>query len=174
MYTCTCTSEIGFSIHVQMNICRYPFIEIVWIYFVLDWVKFIRMFKVAAKLVHITNGGVRVARGAVGTYTRYAYFSLTDRKGRQSSDGSLKNIKRYEPKYDLEYDTPEDYLLSQVCNILYHRELSELNFKKNWTSCLMVHSFYALVSLPLKKGGIFVCTCQSFGRPARCGPFNIL
>jgi hypothetical protein len=74
------------------------------------------MFKVAAKFVHITNDGVRVARGAVGTYTRYAYFSLTDRKGRQRSNGSLKHIKQYEPKYDLEYDNPEDYVLSQVCN----------------------------------------------------------
>lgn len=72
------------------------------------------MFKVAAKFVHITNDGVRVARHAVATYTRYAYFSLTDRKGRQSSQGSLKNIKPYEPKYDLEHDCPEEFLLSQV------------------------------------------------------------
>lgn len=71
------------------------------------------MFKVAAKFVHLTNGGVRVAKGALGTYTRYAYYSLTDRKGRQPSEGSLKTIKPYEPKYNLEYDIPEDYLLSQ-------------------------------------------------------------
>lgn len=75
------------------------------------------MFKVAAKFVHVTNDGVRVARRAVGTYTRYTYFSLTDRKGRQHGEGSLKNIRPYEPKYDLEYDSPEDYLLSQVREI---------------------------------------------------------
>ena len=71
------------------------------------------MFKVAAKFVHITNDGVRVARRALGTYTRYAYYSLTDRKGRQSGQSS-KTLVPYQPQYGLEYDCAEDFVLSQV------------------------------------------------------------
>ncbi|KAK3098960.1 hypothetical protein FSP39_024726 [Pinctada imbricata] len=73
------------------------------------------MFKVAAKFVHVTNDGVRMARRALGTYTRYAYYSLTDRKGRQPSSSS-KTLVPYQPQYNLEYDSPEDFVHSQWSN----------------------------------------------------------
>lgn len=72
------------------------------------------MFKLSAKLVHATNDGVRMAQRAVRTYTRYAYYSLTDRKGRQTSDGSSgTGMGTYEPKYSLVYNCAEDFVLSQ-------------------------------------------------------------
>lgn len=116
------------------------------------------MFKVAAKFVHVTNDGVRVARRAVGTYTRYAYFSLTDRKGRQHGEGSLKNIRPYEPKYDLEYDSPEDYLLSQWSTnpwpYLYYRVLMACYF------VFMV--FYTAIVGTLKAKMLIMLTYWSF------------
>jgi hypothetical protein len=69
------------------------------------------MFKITAKLVQATNGGVRNLQRGLQTYTRYAYYSLNDRKGQQ--DGSMSQ-KPYQPRYSLEYDRPEDLVSSQV------------------------------------------------------------
>lgn len=68
------------------------------------------MFKISAKLVQATNGGVRTLQRGLQTYARYAYYSLNDRKGQQ--DGSMSQ-KPYQPRYSLEYDRPEDFVKSQ-------------------------------------------------------------
>ncbi|XP_063431882.1 protein rolling stone-like [Mytilus trossulus] len=70
------------------------------------------MFKITAKFVQATHGGVRTLQRGMQTYTRYAYYSLNDRKGTQ--DGSMSQ-KPYQPRYSLEYDRPEDFVKSQWC-----------------------------------------------------------
>lgn len=68
------------------------------------------MFKISAKLVQATHGGVQTLQRGLQTYTRYAYYSLSDRKGRQDV-----SQKPYEPRYSLEYDNPEDFVKPQWC-----------------------------------------------------------
>lgn len=58
-----------------------------------------------------------MAQHALTTYTRYAYYSLTDKKGRPSGkSGSIRSAELYEPRYSLEYSCPEDFVLSQWSN----------------------------------------------------------
>ncbi|XP_069138715.1 protein rolling stone-like isoform X1 [Argopecten irradians] len=71
------------------------------------------MFKITAKFVDATNGGMRMAHRALTTYTRYAYYSLTDKKGRPSSKSGIRSSELYEPRYGLDHDCPEDFVLSQ-------------------------------------------------------------
>ncbi|XP_060073932.1 protein rolling stone-like [Ylistrum balloti] len=71
------------------------------------------MFKITAKFVDATNGGMRMAHRALTTYTRYAYYSLTDKKGRPSGKSGIRSSELYEPRYGLDHACPEDFVLSQ-------------------------------------------------------------
>ena len=56
---------------------------------------------------------------ALKTYTRYAYYSLTDKKGRQSGEDSIESDGLYQPRYGLDYASADDFVLSQVLSIAY-------------------------------------------------------
>ncbi|XP_021355848.1 protein rolling stone-like [Mizuhopecten yessoensis] len=71
------------------------------------------MFKLTAKFVDATNGGMRMAHHALTTYTRYAYYSLTDKKGRPSGKSGIRSSELYQPRYSLDHACPEDFVLSQ-------------------------------------------------------------
>ena len=70
------------------------------------------MIKISVRLVRATQEGMVLAQRAVRTYTRYAYYSFRDRKGRQT-DGS-KTSPVDGPRHSLMYSQVEDFLLSQV------------------------------------------------------------
>lgn len=70
------------------------------------------MIKISLRLVRATQEGAALAQRAVRTYTRYAYYSFRDRKGRQT-DGSKKAAVDG-PRHSLMHNNVEDFLLSQV------------------------------------------------------------
>lgn len=70
------------------------------------------MIKISLKLVRATQEGVVVAQRAVRTYTRYAFYSFRDRKGRQGDDSKTTSVDG--PRHSLMYTNVEDFLLSQV------------------------------------------------------------
>ncbi|KAL5005300.1 hypothetical protein ScPMuIL_018756 [Solemya velum] len=78
------------------------------------------MFKLSLGLLRSTQTGMAVAQRGLRTYTRYAYFSLNDKKGRQG-DGDSQIPALYTPKYSLTHDRVEDMVLSQWSNnpVLY-------------------------------------------------------
>lgn len=69
------------------------------------------MIKISLRLVRATQEGVALAQRAVRTYTRYAYYSFRDRKGRQL-DGS-KTTSVDGPRHSLMYSDVEHFVLSQ-------------------------------------------------------------
>ena len=71
------------------------------------------MIKISLRLVRATQEGMVLAQQAVRTYTRYAFYSFRDRKGRQSD--SSKTVSLDGPRHSLMYNNVEDFVLSQVC-----------------------------------------------------------
>ncbi|KAL4227364.1 hypothetical protein ACF0H5_012807 [Mactra antiquata] len=69
------------------------------------------MIKISLKLVRATQEGVVVAQRAVRTYTRYAFYSFRDRKGRQADDNKSASVDG--PRHSLMYTDVEHFLLSQ-------------------------------------------------------------
>ncbi|XP_052795883.1 protein rolling stone-like [Mya arenaria] len=68
------------------------------------------MIKITLRLVKATQEGVVLAQRAVRAYTRYAFFSFRDRKGRQTD--SNKSVLDG-PRHGLMYNNVEDFVLSQ-------------------------------------------------------------
>ncbi|XP_060592175.1 protein rolling stone-like [Ruditapes philippinarum] len=69
------------------------------------------MIKLSVRLVRATQEGMVLAQRAVRTYTRYAYYSFRDRKGRQSDGSKASPVDG--PRHSLMYSQVEDFLLSQ-------------------------------------------------------------
>lgn len=69
------------------------------------------MIKISLRLVRATQEGVALARHAVRTYTRYAFYSFRDRKGRQTNGSKKSPVDG--PRHSLMYSEVEDFLLSQ-------------------------------------------------------------
>ena len=75
------------------------------------------MIKISLRLVRATQDGMFIAQRAVAAYTRYAFYSFRDRRGKQTDKSGAVDG----PRHSLMYHNVEDFLLSQVYLLtLYH------------------------------------------------------
>ncbi|KAK3595184.1 hypothetical protein CHS0354_002790 [Potamilus streckersoni] len=130
------------------------------------------MFKLSLKLVRATHNCIVLAQRGLRTYTRYVYYSLRDRKGRQNGPYLSHGADDVEERYSLNHTSYEDFLLSQWSNSAYHYAVYRTLVAVYFTFMVFYAAVYGILGwkmlIMLTYWSFFILTACQILRAANC------